>query len=271
MTWNWTAQNLVGTGATNVSVITSPSMTPTPYGLLILSVATNASGGGPTPTVDTANGITWTPFGSVLSISNYRWHLFRALPSAPTAGPITIRTPTQMSVCYYWCDQFLGASQAGVNGAGAIGQMKSASDTTGTATTLTLPTMAALVADAATYASFLPANFGAVPSPRPGWTQLRGSTNFYSQWINPGDPIASLAWQSASICVGQSFELIPAASQTITVTAGIPTGEAFGTPRISATLIVQATGIPSGEAFGVPMLALALAAVGIPSGAAFGV
>lgn len=260
------ASNLTSGGVNNPTLITTSPIAPNPYALLTLWVASNASGGGPIPTIDAANGILWEQQGSTWSLGNYRWLLFRAMPAAPTSGPVTIRLPAQALVVYYWLDQLMGVVQTGNNGFGAFAQSRNASDLTNTLTSFTLPALAALAAGSASYAAYLPSGFGGVPTPRAGWTQVRGASGYESQYTLNGDTVSSLSWPTASMIAGVSAEILAAPNQTLTPT-GIASGEAFGTPKLAIT--VAPAGIDE-EAFGTAALQLAIAATAIASAEAFG-
>jgi len=258
------ASNQIGSGATNTTLAVTASFTLDANDLCILWVASNASGGGPVPTVDNDNGRTWAQVGPVGSLGNYRWYCYRTQQPLATTGAVTIHFATQVAVVYWWADKFAGAWNSGDNGASAVVQWKTGSDTTGTLTSYTIPALAALRAGSASYASFLPASFGALPTPEPGWTGLRLGSNFTSEWTLNGDTTASLSWPSASIVAGMSLEI--AAAPTI-APAGIGTLEAVGSMALAVG--ISMTGIASAEALSAPALGASLATTGIASSEAF--
>jgi len=81
---------------TDAASYATASVSPTAGRLLLLAVASRYSTTPPTiPTITTANGITWTQVNTIVTANgdafdNRRVTLFRAKPSSPSAGAVTI-------------------------------------------------------------------------------------------------------------------------------------------------------------------------------------
>jgi|GEM_PF-1629119 len=94
----------------------------------------------------------------------------------------------------------------------------------------------------------------------------------------PGTPVVTktLTVSPSGIATAAAFGTatvtLNGLSQTITVTAGIPSLEAFNAPRLSSILVFWPTGIPSQTAFGIPVIGHITRVLppGITSSEAFG-
>lgn len=136
------------------------SISPTANALLLLTIdqRTGITADPNQPTVS-GNGLTWVAVDTIVydttTSSRKRISVFRALGASPSAGAVTIDFGGQANTDAHWSiDQLTGVDTSGTNGSGAIVQVVTAKDETGTAPSLTVTLAAFGHAENATFGAF---------------------------------------------------------------------------------------------------------------------
>lgn len=131
-----------------------------------------------------------------------RISVFRALQSAPGAGPVTISFPAQSLACYWSVDEFAGVDTGGANGSGAIVQAGVLDGGTATAPSLSVALAPFERADNVAFGA-TSHRASEATAPGAGFTELSDNQNsgpsfsMQTEWA-PNDPTVDASWASAS-------------------------------------------------------------------------
>ncbi len=115
---NLTAGSNVTAGASFATALFAPGA-----GRLVLAFAMSRRVGGPAVPTASGNGLTWQQVATVLNVAagNSRITCFRAMGSAPSAGPLTFDFGGQQQLACAWSVfEYDNVDSTGTNGSGAV-------------------------------------------------------------------------------------------------------------------------------------------------------
>jgi len=126
------------------STYTTASVAPTANALLLLTVLSRkASTTASAPSSVTGNDLTWVKIVEVATANGFsNLSVWRAMGAAPSAGTISIPLGSSHAGCAWSLNEFTGVDTTGTDGAGAIVQSDSYTDTGVTSALLTLAVFA---------------------------------------------------------------------------------------------------------------------------------
>lgn len=250
---------------TDGTTYTTASITPTANRLILAAVVTSVGTGlAPIPTVTGCN-LTWDL--AVTSPAGLRTvFIFRAMGAAPTAGPLTITSPSTVTSALWQVVEWTGAATTGTNGDGAIVQTVGAKPTA--VTGASLPFTNTVDPANATYAAVAVA-LAELPVAGPEWASLGAvsrtapNTGFLGEAATSAAQTITATWSAASNSflagveikvagpVAVSADLSGAGTLTVSVTpkqtlsAGLS-----GTGTLGASAVAQSGADGWGASFG---------------------
>ena len=132
-----------GSNLTNGDIFTTAAISPAPNTLITIAVlGHNSTSAAPSPIITGGGMSAWTEVATItfdaVGLPLKRMTIFRAMSASPGSGPITIRFSKAQSNSQWIVSQWSGVDISGVNGAGAIGQIGSASSDAANGLTVTL-------------------------------------------------------------------------------------------------------------------------------------
>ncbi len=203
--------------ATDGTVFTTASITPSANKLILLYISGRPSGSTPTAIV-TGNGLTWVLVNGEDTSVRYS-ALYRAMGASPSSGAVTITFSLEMRNATWEISEFDFVDTSGTNGSGAI--VQSVRDTASAATSIT-PTLAAF-ADATNNATYMGAthrDHNNAMTPEAGFTELSDNSTGEqhvgaAQWRIGEDVSPTYSWSGSAGAVAVACEIKAAVGLTV--------------------------------------------------------
>ena len=201
-----TAANLTTlSDATDTNSYTTPSVSPGSNKLVLVTVESWGITASTIPTL-TGAGMTWVQVTTIQSGDYYRTTLFRSLNVSPGSGALTIDfAGVNQDFCIVSVDEFTNVDTTGTNGSGAI--VQSATNSSASASTLTVTLAAFGSANNATFGGFGVGAFSSSPTAGTGFALLSSISRMCTEWRNDNDTSVDISWADTLALTGIAVEI----------------------------------------------------------------